>query len=307
MKAISVNEEQFKVDAKMLSLKELAEKYGVKKCTISVWKKKFDVLTVPKNISLPEKEVFAKEVEKYTNVQLAEKYGVGLRLISKWRVRLGLANVWTKQIIDWERFDKDAKVLKNGELVDKYNSSLSTVKLWKQKRGLTTGKKENKKVRFRVTKHTGCWICTSHKLNNKGYPQCKDERIVVKRLWVEKNGVWPVGMSCCHTCDNAACVNPDHVYPGTQKENQEEMAERDRSPWGWRNGVRKLSPEKAKEIYLLKGKETEQVVADKYGVCKSTINAIWSGRTWVRDVAGVRNFPVKLTSVSDGLSGLVQR
>ena len=30
---------------------------------------------------------------------------------------------------------------------------------------------------------------------------------------------WPDGMIACHSCDNPICVNPQHIWPGTNKDN----------------------------------------------------------------------------------------
>ena len=150
MEKIIQDEAQFKVDAKQLSLKQLAVKYGMKECTVSKWKKKLDVLTVPKNLELPDKEIFEKEIEVFPNSELARKYGVGLRTISKWRVKLGLANIWNKNMVNWEQFDEDCKVLRWNEMIEKYHVSWSSIKLWKKQRGLTSGKKEKRKITWEV-------------------------------------------------------------------------------------------------------------------------------------------------------------
>ncbi len=46
---------------------------------------------------------------------------------------------------------------------------------------------------------------------------------VVRYLWEALNGPLPEGMQLNHTCHNAKCVNPYHVYPGTAYENSQDM------------------------------------------------------------------------------------
>jgi hypothetical protein len=295
----NVDVEQFKRDAETMSVLDLVVKYNSCFRTVNKWKKMYGCGDSKRQKELKmfdalDKEQFKEDVKNMNNAELMVKYGVARRAISNWRKKLGVSNVWRKQMISVFYFDKDAKVLSGKELQKKYGASKSSVALWKQQRGLTTGKRENKPVSW-VKDGLGCWICTSHELNDKGYPQCKEHKLVAIRVWVEKNGVWPEGSTCSHVCDNSLCINPDHIKPVVRSENGKEMGVRHRSPWGDRNGVRKLSSELAREIYALKGIASQRKIGERFGVSGSTVFNIWAGKTWWRDVEGMENFPVKLT------------
>lgn len=88
-------------------------------------------------------------------------------------------------------------------------------------------------------------------------------------------GLVPDGKSVLHECDNPRCVNPDHLYAGTQTENSRDISVRNRV------GGRKLSPVDIPVIrsMLAAGKSCERIGV-AFGVTGTCIWFLKHGRTW---------------------------
>lgn len=83
-----------------------------------------------------------------------------------------------------------------------------------------------------------------------------------------------------HKCLFKNCVNPDHLEPGTFKENSQDMIRDKTSVRGERHPKCKISQELAKEIKRSKGNGTALERAKKYGVPRTTVEAIDCKLSW---------------------------
>lgn len=156
--------------------------------------------------------------------------------------------------------------------------------------------------------NTGCWLwggATSERGYGNAYAGVDGVRRQwgAHRLsWARHNGRVPDKMEfVCHKCDVPACVNPEHLFLGTPKENTQDMMRKGRRvapsvsnrARGERHGS-KLNPDsvlkganhpaaKLSEADVFAIRDTSlpgTVMAAKYGVSNNTISRIRSRLIW---------------------------
>ena len=92
----------------------------------------------------------------------------------------------------------------------------------------------------------------------------------------------PDGMKVLHKCDIPCCVNPEHLFLGTQAENIRDMDAKGRrksAPMpGSKNGNSKLTDDVAKAIY--DDPRPQRQVAEAFGVSQRLVWNIKHRKTW---------------------------
>lgn len=97
----------------------------------------------------------------------------------------------------------------------------------------------------------------------------------------------PLGnLQCLHKCDNRKCVNPLHLFSGTNLDNMRDKVQKGRcyigNQRGENNGASKLSDaqvSKIRELYKT-GNYTTLKLGEMYNVHRSTISYIVNNKTY---------------------------
>lgn len=97
-------------------------------------------------------------------------------------------------------------------------------------------------------------------------------------------GPIPSGLDVCHTCDNRRCVNPAHLWLGTDRDNQLDCVAKNRKPVGTQMPNHKLNESQVLEIY--RSDASINSLAKNFGVSRPVIKAIKTGARW-RSVTGL--------------------
>ena len=132
----------------------------------------------------------------------------------------------------------------------------------------------------KVTKGEGCWLWTGCR-NSKGYGTFWNGEKVTgahRVSWAMTNGPIPESLHVLHHCDISGCVNPEHLYLGTNSDNvRDKML---RNPPRPTRGNRKLTDQQVYDIYALRRLENVTTIAKRFGVCKQVVYNILSGTGW---------------------------
>lgn len=153
-----------------------------------------------------------------------------------------------------------------------------------------------------------CWIWTGAVHHSRGYGlvwQPNTKLLAHRVAWELSVGPIPVPLQVCHHCDNRVCVNPSHLFLGTQLDNVRDCIAKGRrgstaggkypqgdAHWTRRNPERRLhgtrSPHaklddqtviEIRALYAAGGISQPQL-AHRFGVRQGTISFILSRKTW---------------------------
>lgn len=132
---------------------------------------------------------------------------------------------------------------------------------------------------------SGCWEWNGPRSNSGyGFVYHAGETLIASRvayrLW---KGEEPGDLYVCHTCDNPPCINPDHLWLGTNADNMRDMAEKgraDKKPGELTHNA-KLNADAVRDIRTRRngGEGLESIAAD-YGVTGSCVWSVANGKSW---------------------------
>lgn len=145
--------------------------------------------------------------------------------------------------------------------------------------------------------NSGCWLWTAG-YDSDGYGrfwvnEAKNNVQAQRVSWLIHRGKIPDGLCVCHKCDTRGCVNPDHLWLGTNEENTADRQAKGRQsrgekhsldrrgkpgPKGELNRAAKITAEIAQSIRADSRKHKE--IAQTYGVSQPLVSMIKSGKIW---------------------------
>lgn len=142
----------------------------------------------------------------------------------------------------------------------------------------------NKSVKRRFWKYAQkgaedeCWEWVGG-VSGNGYGRLKDNgryEGAHRISWQIHYGEIPDDMYICHACDYLLCVNPAHLFLGTNASNQADSVSKGRAKSNVK--ITDQDVQKIRQRYAAGG-ITQQEIADEYGTAPQTISNYCVGRT----------------------------
>lgn len=114
----------------------------------------------------------------------------------------------------------------------------------------------------------------------KGGERSKAHRYIWERIY----GNIPKRMCICHHCDNPSCVNPKHLFLGTQKDNVQDKMNKGRfiKMKGRKNGRSIMTKDKVIELRKLykSGNYTYMQLVKRFGISQTQVARIVKKESW---------------------------
>lgn len=134
-----------------------------------------------------------------------------------------------------------------------------------------------------------CWLWTGT-LSAYGYGRIDDQ--AAHRLAYSLSHGDPGELHVCHHCDNPPCVNPEHLFLGTNNDNRQDSVRKNRHAKGDR--ARAKNPERGEQRYNAKltaesvrvlrmrcaAGESQRSIAISLGITQSLVSHVITGKSW---------------------------
>lgn len=93
----------------------------------------------------------------------------------------------------------------------------------------------------------------------------KTSRNVHRWIYERIHGEIPANKVVCHSCDEPLCINPSHLFLGTQAENLKDMRDKNR------HDARLTPAQKVAMQYLLRQRWSNKIIAKQFNVTRQTV------------------------------------
>lgn len=129
-----------------------------------------------------------------------------------------------------------------------------------------------------------CWEWQASKRKD-GYGRVRYDgstQLAHRVAWMITFGSIPEGAVVCHTCDNKGCVNPEHLFLGTQADNLQDMRDKGRGSKGESHGMAKITQQIVDDIRQLyaTGEMNQYELAEMFSLSQGYISDIVNRRKW---------------------------
>jgi len=103
-------------------------------------------------------------------------------------------------------------------------------------------------------------------------------RLVHRAAFAEAKGPIPSGAHICHSCDNRACIEPSHLWAGTNQENVSDKVRKGRHLCGELSARSKLTANDVREILRASGVHKE--IGARYGISGRYVGSLKRQENW---------------------------
>ena len=168
-------------------------------------------------------------------------------------------------------------------------SDLKTTQTMSQATLLTESELE--RFRAKIKKIPGplpsrCWEWQGARNNKKygclGISRLKSTNLLAHRVSLAHYRGFDLSSDLCvlHKCDNPCCVNPRHLFSGSNRDNKLDMITKDRVLRGIELKQTKLTEQDVISIRSLANQKTQREIAQQYQINQAQVSRIINRKDW---------------------------